>query len=252
MNLENEVGNNEETYKGPQQGDILVEPTEGGESSKPVETEVETEVEESSEAGEATEEVKPVRVAGKLFNSQEEADQYFDALERRANSFTPATPAKIEPEVELIDGVPAEELMFTQPMKVLNHFKNKAKEEARSEYYAQEKAVKSKQDFWTSFYAENKDLKGAEELVQAHMNSKWDEYKKLPADVAKKKIAEGSRKSLSSILKAKGIRSEEMSSSKPVSLGSSKSGSPAAQPKSENVVSFADQIRRNKLRQRQA
>lgn len=190
--------------------------------------------------------------AGKKFSSQKEAEEYYAEVEKKANQINQSyqAPAAVEDKEEEIDGIPISDLILTNPTKVLRHIRATAKDEAYAAYTERELKVKAEKEYWDSFYAKNKDLRGAEDIVKSHLSLNWDKYAKMDKEVVKDLIAKESRKVLNSILKAKGVKVEELSSSTPASLGASKGGPSASGKGQQKTQSFVDSIRNYKARRR--
>lgn len=191
--------------------------------------------------------------AGKTFKSQKEAEEYHSGLERQyvSQKSAPApAPAPQEDAEELIDGVPVSDLILTDPGKFAKYTRQKAKDEAYAAFVEMDAKRKKEANYWNDFYGSNKDLVGAEEIVRSHMNQNWDKYQSMDADKAKDLIAKESRKVLNSILKSRGVKVEELSSSRTASLGSSKSGSSTTKKTEQAPMSFVESLRKQKALRR--
>lgn len=75
--------------------------------------------------------------------------------------------------------------LFTEPDVALAKLEEKIKAEIRAEYQQE----KSQADFWTTFYADNKELKGMEMLVDAVLNKNYHRLKDMPALESMKELA---------------------------------------------------------------
>jgi len=242
MMNENEGKTYEENEKIPEDGEEWKEPGEEQQATEPSESATD-EVEQDEETG--------FEVAGKKFSSKEEADEYFKALESKSSSQTFAAPVvTVEDEEELIDGEPISDLFLTNPKKALKHVEEKAFKRAQDAFYSNAEKKKKETDFWEDFYGKNKDLKGKEWVVRSHMQEKWDTYKVMDADKAKEIIAKESRKRINSLLKANGVKVEEVSSNKPTNFGSSKNGSTATSEAPAKILSMSESLRKLKQRRR--
>lgn len=209
---------------------------------------------EQSDAPEgAADEPSEYVFAGKKFKSQQEAEDYHASVERNyvsQKAIPPVVPAPQEELEELIDGVPVSDLILTDPGKFAKYTRQKAKDEAYAAFVEMDTKRKNEANYWKDFYASNKDLVGADEIVKAHMNQNWDKYKSMDADKAKDLIAKESRKVLNSIMKSRGVKVEELSSSRTASLGSSKSGSSTTKKAPQAPMSFVEAIKKQKALRR--
>lgn len=211
------------------------------------------EEDQDSDAGETTEhQTSKITVAGKTFDTQQEADEYFSQLERRANTASPVSPTQVaqaESVVEddgdfLINGEKASELIFTNPGLVLRESAKRAADAAEKRIMDRQNKQTAEQEFWNDFYTKNKDLENVKDLVQDTVRGNWDRLGKLPTDQAKVELAKIARNKIESVLKARGVTTQRnMSDKSPATLGASKSGSQTRTPNSGKVLNFQEQMK---------
>jgi hypothetical protein len=123
---------------------------------------------------------------GKTFSSAEDMSKYVADLEKKVIEqpvFTqPQIPFKPVDQIELIDGQPIDQLLFTNPARAIQHIEDKASKKLDQKLQAMEDLKK----FWSNFYSSNPDLRGKEEIVDALVSKNWGSWqaKSLP-DFAK-------------------------------------------------------------------
>ena len=135
---------------------------------------------------------------GKEFNTQEEVTAYIDELQRQREAPPrepvrqqteqprPQTPAERKRAGETID---FDRELYTDPKKVFVQFRDEIKAEIQQEMTEKYNADQVMKNFWTSFYGENKDMKGKEILVDAVFQRSLKEIGDLPIDKAKEELA---------------------------------------------------------------
>ena len=134
---------------------------------------------------------------GKTFASAEDMSRYVADLERKVIEVPVTAPqptSQIQPQVEMVDGMPIDQALFANPTKVLKYFEDKA--ERRFEEKMSQTEMKTK--FWADFYNQNPDLRGKEDIINGAivLNPEWGKLK-LPEFA--KAVSENVRLSLKKI-----------------------------------------------------
>lgn len=140
--------------------------------------------------------------------------------------------------------------LFTNPKGAIERLRAEIKSEVKAEMTGQYNAAESSKAFWTTFYDENKDLKGEKLMVDAVLNRDWAKLKDMDAPKAAKHLAEATKKE---IMRLSGGKSESDPDFRPSEGGSNK-GTPAKDPKNneEKPKSLSDIIRARQEQRRTA
>lgn len=141
-----------------------------------------------------------------------------------------------------VEEEPLDELLYKDPKKAVEVITDRI----TSKIEAKANARDNESKFWTEFYAENPDLKGATRLVNAVKTEKWNELKPLALSEAKKFLAKEARSFLSEVRKQSGTSETELRSGAAVAFGSSSSSAPAAAVETSTPISFNEQVKRMK------
>jgi hypothetical protein len=130
------------------------------------------------------------------------------------------------------------DLWFTQPDEALRLLdeRNDKKLQARDD------KQKTTANFWESFYQQNPVLHRHKRVVQFVMNENYGDLAEMPANDAKKILAEKAMSFISDVAQSTGGKVETLSSANPEALRASGDPTPSVKPKTEKVVSFCDQV----------
>lgn len=135
---------------------------------------------------------------GKEFKTQEEVTSYIDELQqqRETQRQEPVReqrqePARQEPAAKRRAGesIDFDKELYTDPKKVFGQFRDEIKAEIQQEMTDKYNADQTMREFWSSFYTENKDMKGKEILVDAVFQRALKDIGELPIGKAKEELA---------------------------------------------------------------
>lgn len=156
---------------------------------------------------------KKIFVGTKEFSDEQELAKYTQQLQERMAEIQLNQPPKavIEANKPKIS-----DLMFSDPDAYTEALQQQAEERA----YSRVAAENNKKEAWNKFWVENKDLAEFEDLVQAKVAQRAEDYKNLSAEEGFSKIALEVRNTISKI-KGTPISGKELSSSPAVVAGSS-------------------------------
>jgi len=133
---------------------------------------------------------------GKKFNSAEEVSAYIDDLQKQRQTPPPApkqeepkAPAK-ESKKRAGDDIDWDKELYSNPKKVFSDFRDQLTNEIRQEMANDYRTDQALRSFWTSFYEENKDLRGKELLVNAVFQDALKDIGDLPMAQARDKLSE--------------------------------------------------------------
>lgn len=135
---------------------------------------------------------------GKEFKTQEEVTNYIDDLQRQRE--TPRQEVREQPREQPRQETPQQRKragetidfdkeLYTDPKKVFGQFRDEIKAEIQQEMTDKYNADQTMKDFWTTFYSENKDMKGKELLVDAVFQRALKDIGELPIPKAKEELA---------------------------------------------------------------
>lgn len=133
---------------------------------------------------------------GKTFSSAEDMSKYVADLEKKVIE-APAQPPviKTQRQVELIDGQPLDQLLFTNPERALKHIEDRAESKVNQKLQVIEETKK----FWTDFYTTNPDLRGKEDIVDALVAKNWGAWQTMPLKDFAKVASDTTRSTLKKV-----------------------------------------------------
>lgn len=111
---------------------------------------------------------------GKTFSSAEEMSKYVADLEKKVIDqpiYTNTVQTTSTKQVELIDGQPLDQLLFTNPARALKYIEDRAEQKVNEKLSVIDQTKK----FWSDFYTNNPDLRGKEEIVDALVAKNWNQ-----------------------------------------------------------------------------
>lgn len=139
--------------------------------------------------------------------------------------------------------------LFTNPDEAIKRLRAEIKSEVKDEMTAQYNAVETQKEFWTSFYADNDDLKSEKLIVQAVLNRDMSKLKDLSIPEAAKKLAEATKKEL---MRLKGGTSDA-DDSRQLEGGSNKNPVPPKNKSDDDkVLSLSDIVRKRQAARHKA
>lgn len=183
---------------------------------------------------------------GKTFSSASEMSQYVADLEKKVLTQPTVVQQTYQPvakaQVEMIDGKPIDEVLFENPSKVLNHFRQQVKQEID----LVNSAEANRKNFWDGFYKENPDLNGKQDLVDAFVAKNWASWQTLKVDDFSKAVSSSTRTALKKMGLDKAI---EVPNNNAAALSSSGSGAPPAQGERKET-SFIDELNLKRMKKK--
>jgi hypothetical protein len=183
---------------------------------------------------------------GGKFKTPEELANYTKGLEEKYVKKSLETPApapalaaplasdEVDPELAEIEG-----MLFTDPAKALK----KHGEYIEKKLDARDAKKAAQSQFWTDFYAENPDLKSADNLVKLIIDGKRGELANLTISEAKKKAAELVRREIEPLAGSSGGTVTEVTKAPTTQFGGSKPTAPKAPQAPKAPINFCDQVR---------
>lgn len=153
----------------------------------------------------------------------------------------PKTPAKKDEPYDYEVG------LFTEPAVAVAKLREEILAQVRGEYAA----VKDTEAFWTTFYAENKDLKELDFLVESVMNKNWAKIKDLPAERGMKELAKLSREAATKLGRPAVKDDSKNTNNRQMTEGASTPGVKIpVQPQNTQVTSLSEIVRQRQAAKR--
>lgn len=184
---------------------------------------------------------------GKTFGSASEMSQYVADLEKKVLTQPTTVQQPIyqttKPSVELIDGKPIDEMLFENPSKVLNHFRQQVREEVNQLATTEN----NRKTFWEGFYKENPDLNGKQDLVDAFVAKNWSQWQNLKVEEFSKAVSGQTR----SALKKMGLdKAVEVPNNNAAALSGSGNGAPAQAQGERKDTTFIDELNAKRMKKK--
>lgn len=211
--------------------------------------------EEAAAVAEPPKEVKKIKIAGREFDSEEEAFAYADELEKeRLLEAARAEGMREALEYQRAQANPApaaqeddfEARYYTDPKSVIEEMKERAKAEIRQELSAKE----AEEQAWREFSEEYPDLADSRRDVMRILQENWDVLGKMKdRDKAKKLLAQKTRSYYDRIVEMRAPRRElPKTATQAVSPSGGAPRSVTQAKKEEAPLTMAEQLRSLRVR----
>lgn len=140
--------------------------------------------------------------------------------------------------------------LFTETQVALDKLRAEIKAEVKAEMTGAYTAAETQKEFWSSFYEENKDLKGEKMLVNAILSHHYSKLSNLPVADAAKELSTLVKKEL---LRLSGGKSDSDSTNTAIEGGSTRKSAPSGgQGDSGKILSLSDIVRKRQEARRKA
>ena len=191
------------------------------------------------------------KIGNESFSSIEDAMNHAQKLDReklerdayelgKQDSVPKVEEVKTDPDAEFYKQMG--DLMFENPTEAIKMIETRAVEKATSTIKQSTETQTAKDQAWSKFYEDNKDLVTHKKYVDFYLNENWGTLGPMQPDKALQKLAEITKEGLNDIVKS--MRPEEVLSSEGAQVTST-SGEPVTQVAvQKQKLDFTQQIRK--------